>query len=84
MSMRPAFYLLRIVNEVSVLGRIMTSSIANMNGPVNMLIPVTLITGILTLCIYSANGLIVFAALCGFSSGGACVPAVRSADKLDA
>lgn len=73
MTARLAFYLLPILNAASVFGRIITGFLAKTTGPVNMLIPTALTTGILTLCwigIHNTGGLIVFAILYGFTSGG--------------
>ena len=73
MTARLAFYLLPILNAASVPGRIITGFLANTMGPVNMLIPTALTTGIIALCwigIHNTGGLIVYAILYGFLSGG--------------
>ncbi|CAD6572258.1 MAG: hypothetical protein ASARMPRED_005210 [Alectoria sarmentosa] len=73
MTARLAFYLLPILNAASVPGRIITGFLANTMGPVNMLIPTAVTTGILAICwmgIHNTGGLIVFAILYGFFSGG--------------
>lgn len=73
MTARLAFYLLPILNAASVPGRIITGFLANTMGPVNLLIPTALTIGIIALCwigIHSTGGLIVFAILYGFFSGG--------------
>ena len=68
-----AFYLLPILNAASVPGRIVPNFIADYTGPLNVLMPCSLITGILAVCwvgIKNLPGLIVFAILYGFFSGG--------------
>ena len=67
------FYLLPILNAASVPGRIIPNFLADYVGPLNILMPCALITGILALCwagITSLPGTIVFAILYGFFSGG--------------
>jgi MFS family permease len=68
-----AFYLLPILNAASVPGRIVPNFLADYAGPLNILVPCALCTGILALCwigIHNLPGLIVFGALYGFFSGG--------------
>ena len=68
-----AFYLLPILNAASIAGRILPNFIADYTGAINLLTPAAAITGILALCwirIHTQNGLIAFAALYGFFSGG--------------
>ncbi|KAL8948323.1 MAG: hypothetical protein Q9222_005484 [Ikaeria aurantiellina] len=68
-----SFYLVSIINAASVPGRIVPGWIAKKSGPVNMLMPASFISGILCFSwigIHSASGLIVFAILYGFFSGG--------------
>ena len=67
------FYLLPILNAASVPGRIVPNFLADYVGPLNILVPCSLITGILALCwigIKNLPGTIVFAILYGFFSGG--------------
>ena len=66
------FYLLPILNAASVPGRIIPNFVADHVGPLNILMPASLITGILALCwigIKNLPGTIVFAILYGFFSG---------------
>ena len=68
-----AFYLLPILNAASVPGRILPNFLADRVGPLNMLTPCAAITGILAFCwigIHNLPGIIVFAILYGFFSGG--------------
>ena len=67
------FYLLPILNAASVPGRIVPNFLADYAGPLNILIPCSLITGILALCwigVHDLAGTITFAAFYGFFSGG--------------
>ncbi|KAI9730843.1 MAG: hypothetical protein M1834_005561 [Cirrosporium novae-zelandiae] len=67
-----SFYLLVILNAASIVGRILPNYIADKTGPMNILIPCTLISGILSFVwmgIDSTGGLIVFSILYGFFSG---------------
>jgi len=73
LSAKLAFYLLPILNAASIPGRIIPGFIAGRAGPLNMLIPAATITGILSLCwigIHNTAGIIVYAILVGFFSGG--------------
>jgi hypothetical protein len=73
MSNGLAFYLVSILNTVSIPGRIVPAFLAGMLGPITMLLPAATITGVLALCwigIYDKAGLIIFAILYGFFSGG--------------
>lgn len=68
-----AFYLLPILNAASVPGRILPNYLADKVGPLNVLMPCATITGILALAWIGVNslaGVIVFAVLYGFFSGG--------------
>ena len=68
-----AFYLLPILNAASVAGRIVPNFLTDIVGPLNVLVPASAVSGILTLCwigIHNLAGLIVFAILYGFFSGG--------------
>lgn len=67
------FYILPILNAASIPGRIVPNFIADYSGPLNVLIPCSLMTGILALIwigISNLGGTIVFALLYGFFSGG--------------
>ena len=73
MSENLAFYLLPILNSASIFGRVLPNFLADKTGPLNMLIPETFATAILALGwigIKNTPGLIVFAILYGFFSGG--------------
>lgn len=66
------FYLLSVLNAGSVFGRIIPNFIADRTGPINMIVPCALISGILALCLIAAHSLapvIVICALYGFFSG---------------
>ena len=68
-----AFYLLSTILAGSFLGRILPNLIADKTGPFFILIPAAIISGILSLCwiaIKSTSGLIGFAILFGFFTGG--------------
>lgn len=67
------FYLLPILNAASVPGRIFPNFLADYAGPLNILTPFATVTGILAMCwiaIKTLPGVIAFAALYGFFSGG--------------
>ena len=73
MSARLAFDFLPILNAVSIPGRIITGFLANTMGPVNILVPTALTTGIIALCligIHRTGGHVVYAILYDFFSGG--------------
>lgn len=73
MSDNLAFYLLPILNSASIFGRVVPNLLADRTGPLNVLIPATFATAILALCwigIRNTPGLIAFAILYGFFSGG--------------
>lgn len=67
-----SFYLLSILNAGSIFGRIIPNFIADRTGPLNMIIPCAMISGILALCLIASHSLapvIVICALYGFFSG---------------
>ncbi|KEF51181.1 uncharacterized protein A1O9_12795 [Exophiala aquamarina CBS 119918] len=67
------FYILPILNAASIPGRIVPNFLADYTGPLNILIPCSMITGILALIwigISNLGGTIVFALFYGFFSGG--------------
>jgi MFS family permease len=67
-----AFYLLSVLNAGSVFGRIIPNFIADRTGPLNMIIPCAMLSGVLALCLIAAHSLapvIVICALYGFFSG---------------
>ncbi|KAF2268060.1 MFS general substrate transporter [Lojkania enalia] len=67
-----AFYLLPVMNATSVFGRIIPNYVADFLGPFNVVIPCTMMSGILCFCFISAAssaGLIVLIAFYGFFSG---------------
>lgn len=67
-----AFYLLSVLNAGSVFGRIIPNFIADRTGPLNMIIPCALMSGVLALCLIAAHSIapvIVICALYGFFSG---------------
>jgi MFS family permease len=67
------FYLLPILNAASIAGRILPNLLTDKVGPLNMLIPASMASGLLALCwiaVHDLPGIIIFAILYGFSSGG--------------
>ena len=67
------FYLLPMLNAASIPGRIVPNMIADFVGPLNVLVPCSMMTGILALIwigIKTLGSTIVFALLYGFFSGG--------------
>jgi predicted MFS family arabinose efflux permease len=67
-----AFYLLSILNAGSIIGRIVPNILADKLGPMNVIVPCALITGILVFClisIHSVGPMIVFTLFFGFFSG---------------
>ncbi|KAH0156048.1 MFS general substrate transporter, partial [Aureobasidium melanogenum] len=67
-----AFYTLSIINSASVFGRIVPNLIADRTGPMNMIIPCCIISGIVALCLIpvrSEAAIIVECVLYGFFSG---------------
>ncbi|KAK5065344.1 hypothetical protein LTR84_001182 [Exophiala bonariae] len=67
------FYLLAILNAASTFGRIISNSIADYTGALDMLIPALTITAVLAYCwaaVHSMSGIIALSALYGFFSGG--------------
>lgn len=72
MSSDLAFYMLSILNAASVLGRVIPNFLADITGPLNILVPCCSISALLAFCwiaIDSTGGTIVFALLYGFFSG---------------
>ena len=71
-DMSLAFYLVPIFNAASVFGRLIPNALADKVGPMNLLVPCTLISGILMLCMMtvdSKGAVIAMALLSGFFSG---------------
>jgi predicted MFS family arabinose efflux permease len=67
-----AFYLLAIMNSTSIFGRIIPNFFADKFGPFNVVIPCTIISGMLCFCFIettSSVGLIVLMGFYGFFSG---------------
>lgn len=72
MSDNLAFYMLPIMNAGSVFGRIIPNFLADKTGPLNMLIPCSIISALLAYCwidIGDVAGYFVFSLLYGFFSG---------------
>ncbi|EXJ87516.1 hypothetical protein A1O3_04476 [Capronia epimyces CBS 606.96] len=68
-----AFYLLPILNAGSTLGRLLPNYVVDRCGPFNVLLPLTTGSAILALCwpsVQSTGGIVVFASLYGFFTGG--------------
>ncbi|KAK4502262.1 hypothetical protein PRZ48_005687 [Zasmidium cellare] len=84
-----AFYLVAIMQAGAIVGRIGPGLLADKIGPLNMLIPSTMISGVLTFCwiaIKNEAGLIVFAVLYGAMYGvilGMAPPAALTLIKGD-
>jgi predicted MFS family arabinose efflux permease len=67
-----AFYLLSLLNATSIFGRLVPNLVANKTGPLNIIIPCTLMTGVLILCligVHTLAGIVVVVLLFGFFSG---------------
>ncbi|PYI05354.1 MFS general substrate transporter [Aspergillus sclerotiicarbonarius CBS 121057] len=67
-----AFYLLSITNAASAFGRIVPNFFADRTGPLNMLLPTSIMAGILGfvwISVHNAGGMIVFCIFYGFFSG---------------
>jgi MFS family permease len=67
------FYLLPILNAASIAGRILPNFLTDKAGPLNILIPASLVSGILAICwiaIHNLPGMLAFSVLYGFFSGG--------------
>ncbi|KAL2840284.1 major facilitator superfamily domain-containing protein [Aspergillus pseudoustus] len=67
-----AFYLLPIINAASTFGRLAPGYFSQWTSPLNLLVPASLISGALALCllaIHTQASLLAFCALYGFFSG---------------
>ncbi|KAL5114458.1 hypothetical protein ACEQ8H_007655 [Pleosporales sp. CAS-2024a] len=67
-----AFYLLAVMNSTSIFGRIVPNFLSDKIGPLNVVIPCTLISAILCVCfiaVHSSAGITVLMAFYGFFSG---------------
>jgi MFS family permease len=67
-----AFYLLSMLNATSIFGRILPNILADKIGPLNVIVPCAVITGILILCLIAVKhlgGILAFVLLFGFFSG---------------
>ncbi|EFY87255.1 monocarboxylate transporter, putative [Metarhizium acridum CQMa 102] len=67
-----SFYLIPILNAVSMFGRTLPNAISDKTGPFNLFGPAAIICGILTFCLVavkSLGGIIAIAVLYGFFSG---------------
>lgn len=72
MSSNSAFYLLSIINAASIFGRIIPNYFADKFGPLNIIIPGTLISSAVAfgwIGVHSVGGMVVFAIIYGFSTG---------------
>ncbi|OAX84785.1 hypothetical protein ACJ72_00838 [Emergomyces africanus] len=73
MSEHLAFYLVAILNASSTLGRILPNFIADYTGPLNIIAPMSIASGVLALAwigIHSTAGVIVLVVLYGFTAAG--------------
>jgi MFS family permease len=67
-----AFYLLSVLNAASVFGRIIPNFIADKIGPMNVIVPCAIISGVLIFCliaVHNLGGIVVIALFFGFFSG---------------
>ncbi|GAB7362043.1 hypothetical protein MBLNU230_g2077t1 [Neophaeotheca triangularis] len=67
-----AFYLLAILNSLSLFGRIIPGIVADYLGPMNMIVPCCIISGVLMLCTSATSnvgGVVTLCVLFGFFSG---------------
>lgn len=67
-----AFYLVPILNATSIFGRTIPNKLADKTGPFNLLVPASLISGLLMLCMMAVSSkgtIVVMALLSGFMSG---------------
>ncbi|GAM84094.1 hypothetical protein ANO11243_020860 [Dothideomycetidae sp. 11243] len=67
-----SFYSLAIINSASIFGRIIPNLLADFVGPMNMIVPATLISGIIALCLIAARTVVPLVILCilyGFFTG---------------
>ncbi|OJD23204.1 hypothetical protein ACJ73_05439 [Blastomyces percursus] len=73
MSEHLAFYLVSMLNASSIIGRIFPNFMADYIGPINIMIPMTLLSGILAISwirIDTTAGVIALVVLYGFTAGG--------------
>ncbi|KFG83639.1 Major Facilitator Superfamily protein [Metarhizium anisopliae] len=71
-SSEMSFYLIPILNAVSMFGRILPNAVSDKTGPFNLFGPAAIICGILTFCLIavkSLGGMIAIVVLYGFFSG---------------
>lgn len=67
-----AFYLIPVFNSASIFGRVLPNALSDKTGVFNLIVPGTLISGVLILCMIAATSegaIIVLAILSGFFSG---------------
>lgn len=67
-----SFYTLAIINAGSVFGRILPNMLADKIGPLNVIVPATVISGVITLCLIpvrTVGPLLALCALYGFFTG---------------
>ncbi|KAF2500643.1 MFS general substrate transporter [Lophium mytilinum] len=67
-----AFYLIAILNSASIFGRIVPNILADRFGAYNVIVPCTVISGVLCLClmaVHSVPSIVVFVLLYGLFSG---------------
>lgn len=66
------FYLLAILNTASIFGRVLPNLLADYSGPMNMIIPCAVLSGMLTLILiatHSVGGIVAESIFYGFFSG---------------
>ncbi|KAK4980991.1 hypothetical protein LTR28_010007 [Elasticomyces elasticus] len=64
--------MLSIINAASIFGRIIPNYVADRTGPINMIVPCALISGIVSLCLIPVSSVASLVVLClvyGFFSG---------------
>lgn len=67
-----SFYLLPMLNAASIFGRVIPAIVADKVGPLNMLIPTSIVTAVIAYCVIAVDnfgGIIAIAVFYGLSSG---------------
>ena len=77
-----AFYLLSIINAASIFGRIIPGFVADKIGPMNMIIPCALLTGILSLCLINRDTIGSVIAICVVRGIDECSPTCADPDSF--
>lgn len=67
-----SFYMLSIINAGSIFGRIIPNFLADLVGPINIMVPFTVLTIIIAYCwiaVHTQAGMVLFCVFYGFASG---------------